>query len=281
MNTTVSRYSFYNTKGPGKTLRFDEVYPLPPHHEDHSVCGCTDTTQVRPEGEPDQISTGVSADVQIETYTAHIHVKDGVVGIRFRWEDPELEDNRGHASFRFHDDKMAVEVTGRGRGISDCTLGYVYFGNQTDTSKLVNGHMPSLMIDPASLSPDAVWVHESCWGFEAVSMLPIQAEETVAWRNIRQQALSTQRIVTKHLKDDVPVEDIHREISPYMFLMEPVIRFLLQVVRNPDDFDMIRRIMYVDTTASMASAGNSSETKSGLVLKIQQQARKARELLSK
>lgn len=182
---SVNRYSFYDVEGQTQTLRYAEHSPPQEDHCDHEVCGCTRTTQTKPVGvEPKHVSTSVEFKRQIANTLVQASLyltEDGNVSIRLVWDRPsecpapktmwESEKTRkqDHATFNFtSENSVQVIIVG---GVPDTIIGNLYFGNEVDISKLVNGHSPSKIVDLEAIHHSQVWTHACNFGCEAMKIL--------------------------------------------------------------------------------------------------------------
>lgn len=180
MNVTVERHSFFKSPE-GDHLRYTERSPQCPE-EDHQICNCTKNVKDRPLGEPESVSQDIILTDTLENMTVEYSLKKQE--FTFRWEGPIP---RSHAYFWFNDDRcpsrrLYVEVTVPGYGLVDHFFGHIFFGNDIDTSKLLNGHSPSKLIDLTSIKSDQVWAHVCHWGAEAIEMFTEENETYVLWQ---------------------------------------------------------------------------------------------------
>lgn len=163
----VERHSFFHVEG-GGSLRFTETSPTEAAKE-HSECNCTKAVHVRPSGEPSQVTK--------EFYVI-------TEGSSFQLSRLWLVFG-DHAHFRFHSGESVVniEIAMPGYGLFNLFSGKLLFGRDVDTSKLVNGWLPSKLADSAIISPDQLWVHRSCSGEEAIRLLS-KPDEVMLWREV-------------------------------------------------------------------------------------------------
>jgi hypothetical protein len=179
MKVKVERLSsFKNLEG--GTLRYTEHSPYC-HEEDHQICNCTKNVKDRPLGEPVYISQDIILTDTLENMSVEYSFRNQ--GFTFKWEG---QIPRSHAYFWFNDDRclsrrLYVEVTVPGYGPVDHFFGHVFFGNDVDISKLLNGHAPSKIIDLKSIEADQIWAHACNWGGEAIEMFNRGDEADTLW----------------------------------------------------------------------------------------------------
>lgn len=196
LGVKVTRYSFWNAGAAG-TIRFTEHSPPHEHEPAAAACDCTSDTEVRPQGEPAQVSqqvvvTRTFGDVRMEFNLADLWCK-------FFWDRhpgdrvvsrPEWVDECNHAYFIFSPAKRALRVEAQipGYGFTDHMLCSVYFGNEVDIGSLMNGHSPSRIVRLDELAPGDVWAHDCGFGVEAMERLDMGNWETATWRLSMQAA---------------------------------------------------------------------------------------------
>lgn len=220
MNLSVTRYEFYRNPE-GGTLRYTESFP-PEDHTDHAVCNCTRNVTDRPTTDPDQVSQSVAWAGEIGPYKAEVHLNRNSLysevsypQFTLRWPgNPDSEEGRkqNHAYFWWSKDRLDVEVTGTGDSYVDCSFGRVHFGNQVDTSRLMNGHSPSRIIDLSAFRPEDVWAHECSFGWESVVHLA-DGPEKDRWREARQDANRIAGIVRRLNSFVAPVSEVYKKVE--------------------------------------------------------------------
>lgn len=243
MEVRVSRHGFWEGKGPEcKTVRYTEYAP-PYDDPERSLCNCTCTVKDRPVGEPHQVRQGITLStvidgVEIEARFGFDQINgeprpDDTLNFSLWWlrnaDTPDIYRRKDHAYFWFNKDRCKIEVTGTGGRHVDCTFANLYFGNQVDTSHLMDGRAKSWILDHLhEAPPDIVWIHDCHFGNEAFE--PLKETDAELWRHVHQMVLDLREAARKFDDLDRSVEDIRAEILDSEFI-ETVFGLLARVFR--------------------------------------------------
>lgn len=192
---TLTRYSFFPTENGGGTQRFTEHAPARDTACDTQVCNCTVDVRERPVGIPKDVQRVVEMTQKVGEYEVRLSVFGEKVQFWMYWPmDPSkpfdsFRQGREHAYFWYNEatDNLQIEITGTGDGRADCFFGHLYFGNEVDVSHLMNGHSPSKIVFPVSISSDALWMHACDFGEEAMRFL--ESDTRSEWHDYQKLCL--------------------------------------------------------------------------------------------
>jgi hypothetical protein len=223
---SATRYSFF--KGETQTLRFAEHVP-PKEECDHPICNCTRNVEIRPAGDPLQVTQSVTLTKDEKT---EFNLSSG--WLTFRWDiKPEdkskcvskwrREDEDEHAYFMFNPKQRSVkiEMAVPGYKTGDYFLANLYMGNDIDISRFYNGHSPSTVVDLSKISAGDVWLHENGFGTEAMLFFD-DNEEARAWRHALAKMEQLAELMAPYQIENHPltgktltwsVEDVLREVQ--------------------------------------------------------------------
>lgn len=212
MDVSAYRSSFFrNPKG--GTLRYLERSPHV-HEEERAICGCTKAVSERPEGEPEQVGQGLEYTTRIGKYDVTIRLAGDDANFTFRWpkegnNPASIQTTTDHAYFWYgRPNRLNMEITGTGEGLVDCTFGVVFQGDAVDTSQLLNGHMPSKVVDLSKLE-DKLWTYAYNWGKEAMAVFP-DCEETDVWNMLFSVSRAVKAFAARTLTLDRTVDEIRQ-----------------------------------------------------------------------
>ena len=210
MEVKVVRYEFFDGS---PTLQFASHSPRCDTPEPKSVCCCTQTTAVRPAGEPTSTNTvttfettinGVAASMSMSHRAYEQVSRQEYPRFAFKWERaadaPPIvslwvggrKHEKDQASFSFHTPTyVTVSVVG---GIPDSLAGPLLFGSEVDISCLHLGHeRPSpKVVDLSQIAARSLWTY-SDWGHEVFQELPYTPETDRLWA-IQQRAVALQAL---------------------------------------------------------------------------------------
>lgn len=205
-NISITRYSFF--PGDSQTLRFAEYAP-PQTDCDHPICNCTRHVAERPKGEPRYVSQTIVYEPELEWRNrcccCRLNPRFDLTNGRLTFKWPLTEEVRAklispfrdsdktqEASFSFSMTERMVNIgmSVPGYGGTDYTQIRLCMGRNIDTSKFVNGWMPSKIEEIATIPDDTIWLHGDSWGKEMMQILT--GDEVSAWRNtfIKMELLS-------------------------------------------------------------------------------------------
>lgn len=234
ISLVVERFSFYRQlRGP--TLRFAEHAPADAHSKEPFECGCTTNVSARPAGQPHEVQQEIylRCPMPSQKVRAEFKLCSGWVTL---WLDELLPEVAGgytkskarikrafkdalassptlpHAYFILGGRRpeadphhARVEMTLPGYGFTDCFFSDVFIG-RAETSRLMNGHSRSRIVDPSKLRSDDVWLHGCLFGHEAMRILPHDDVEASTWREIFGEAEWISRLAAPYEEDHHPVE---------------------------------------------------------------------------
>jgi hypothetical protein len=230
MNVKVVRYNFFRQER-GPILRFTEHSPACEEH-DHQICNCTKNVKERPEGVPSSVNQNIlleNKDNELIKSFSGITAEFSLSSLEttFRWElDEAIKDGlcedspvtkKAQAYFYFNrneiNNHISVTITLPGYGNVDCFFGHVFFGNDVDTSRLMNGHAPSRIIDLSKIKPNQIWVHDCNWGGEAVEFLK-ENEEFNLWWEIKNKVDNIKKMSEPFVNDkDISVDELRLRVE--------------------------------------------------------------------
>lgn len=248
----VDRCSFFEVPHE-PTLKYVEHSPFH-EDEDHQICCCTKHIKHRPEGTPVSIQQGISIVGELDGRTFEFDLTHN--GLMYWWRWPEemkgkfiskLEDRLDtHAYFWFGGNEscnhLKVEVGCPGRMHVDYLLGNVYFGNDVDISRLMNGHAPSRIVDLKNIPSDQIWVHHCNWGKESIEFMMRNKEYDDLW-GAHWAVHRLRHIVSAYSKFDISVDDIRQKVEndpEIIRLADPVINFFSGIISNLDSTEIVR-----------------------------------------
>lgn len=181
MNISVVRHSFFRSSG--GTLRYSEHSPESMDHE-RQICNCTRSVAEKPYGEPHHVTQKIKIDdVALDYYFEITLDEKGSPWIAFRRDDFHayfISDVNGVKN------SLSIEIILPGYGRTGCFFGRVYFGDKIDTSRFMNGHMPSGLVDLSLMTKKTVWAHYCTMGSEAMVKFR-DLPETEGWRKTKEQ----------------------------------------------------------------------------------------------
>lgn len=193
----VERHSFFDQQK-RSILRFSE-YSYNCTHEEYQLCNCTTSTPTRPDGVPKYVQQGITYESRVDDLAIEIHLT-GSPWVTFKWGSNK------HAYFIFHNDNIQVEVNVPEYGPVEYFFTHIYIGNEVNTSKLMNGHSPSRIIQLDKINKNQLWLHSCDWGKEVIRTLPI-GDEFNEWSSAILCADAIRSII-KDCANDM-VTDVH------------------------------------------------------------------------
>lgn len=205
LSVAVVRHLFYRTNE--GSLRYTEHSPTSVH-EDRQVCNCTKSVAERPLGKPNEVQQSIELKQDLGKYRFELLLRDGCdPWFTFRWgeqhSDPVLRFKNDHAYFISNvngvKNNLNAEIAVPGYGRTGCFFGRIYFGNQVDTSRFMNGHAPSEIVDLSKIGPEQVWAHKWFWP-EAIAFFG-ECEETRKWREVKRDVDALASLAEVYNKD--------------------------------------------------------------------------------
>lgn len=235
---SVVRHSFFRT--PGGTLRYSEHSPESMEHE-RQICNCTRSVSDKPPGQPHHVTQQVKIGDVVGDYGFELTLgESGSPRFTFRRDD-------FHAYFTSDvngvKNSLSVEIILPGYGRTGCFFGHVYFGNKVDTSRFMNGHAPSRIVDLNLMTPTTVWAHCCVWGQEAVVKFR-DLPETEGWRKTKEKIDRIGRVGAAYSLDrKASVEAIRRQADENPGLVKDIAAVrgsLLRTVNNLKGTELFR-----------------------------------------
>lgn len=211
----VSRYYFYDS--PTGTLSFEESSPEKPKCEEHHVCNCTRTVNQKPKTIPASIQQGIIFETKFNKCNLEVDLSNKGCKFTFRWpdtlKDPDGFTQRNHAYFWFDDNNhIQIERSLKGYGNVSCFFANLYFGNNIDISRFMNGHSPSRVVDLSKIDKDAIWCHECGYGGCEV-YAELQKDWLSWWQIYNLEQGSRKRIKPYCNNFEMSVSDIRAAVS--------------------------------------------------------------------
>ena len=188
MSAAVVRHHLYNT--PEGNLRYTEHSPVS-IHEDKQICNCTRSVAEKPPGEPSEVQQSIEFKQDLGKYRFDLHLRDADgpwFTLYWGQEHPDRW-KESHAYFMSDvngvKNNLNAEIAVPGYGRTGYFFGRVYFGNQVDTSRFMNGHAPSEIVDLSRIGPEQVWAHR--WHWPEAMVVFRESEETRGWRQVKRE----------------------------------------------------------------------------------------------
>lgn len=247
MNVSVIRHSFFS--GPRGTLRFTERSPSQENDGDHQVCNCTQHVTTQPTGTPHYINQTIEITVEADPYSVQLRLSQEHAYFTIWGPKTGARHDRSqeHAYFWFTPRYLRVEVTGTGdHDDLDVTFGNVYWGNQIDTSRMMNGHSPSRIVDTRQIGADQIWAHDCCFGDEAIEFFQ---DGNDFWWNIRNQVDDLVRMAKRQNVLDGDVDLIRSNVEsdrPIQTVFGSLVAKLLDTVKHMKDTELYQVCYKVD-----------------------------------
>lgn len=264
----VTRSKIYHTIN--ENLCFIESFPvtLQPIH----VCDCTQCINTQPVEKPIHTQQYFT----YEKSTPKYNIKASLLDLRlvFTWHTPNtnlqkeiyaIPENTGwfdsnknpnsHAYFTLNNNSIRFEITLPGYQLVDCFMGNIYFGNNIDISKLMNGHSQSKIIQLDKIDPDSIWCHSCSLGNESMKTFNNDNEET-QWWNLKNDLLILKEWVDLFEFDKRPVEELQKHlstISEIPNIIENQILFLTHIIENLTQTELFRCGDYTNNLSSEVS----------------------------
>ncbi len=236
---TVEQHSFFDS--PTGVQRFSEYWPPRPHlTQDHQICNYTRQVCERPEGIPNEVDQKIILSGE-EGLPWDFNLVSG--WLTFRWGMPNEKGQRPHdphAYFMFGpsggNNGLRVEVVTphiHEDFLEHTFLGDLYLGNKIDTSRLINGHSPSKIVNLSSINPDDLWTHVCWFGKESFSF--ICGSEAEMWKGLIEKSRNVRAGAKLYLYGHrYSVEEIYRKIEgrPFLQLADEIRRALQPLALN-------------------------------------------------
>ena len=258
---TIQRTSFF--RGPRGTLRFAEEEGALRCEHPHVDCNCTKTVDVRPPGEPEQVSQmvlfqskrdiGQPAELLVDL--TRPTPRDASLRWTFTWGESDESFAPGlgrtpHAYFWFSQLERHVhvcvipkvrpidEIMKLGRLESDGFFAMLYMGNRIDTSEFFHGHSPSRVVDLGKIDEREVWLH---YAYDIAHggnepMLTLAGDEAEHWRRVFDETQKIGPRAEPYWRDTTtPLDDVYAQVAADELLAEQVERvtiWLQDVVKN-------------------------------------------------
>lgn len=230
----IERLSFFAVTG-GGMLRFAEHSPLGSGKEHHE-CGCTQNTDARPTGKPSR----VTQTFRVGDSRAHFRLSADASWLTFG--EFGMDD---HTYFIFSNGERSVKIETSlpGYGPTDYFFAHLYYGNQIDVSKFINGHSPSNVVDLAKIDGEQLWLHGCSWGDEAVRTLENRREIETWSETFRLVDTIANR--ARGLLSDVtsPVENLRARLAAddeISGAVDRVVNLIAPFVENPRNTELFR-----------------------------------------
>jgi len=274
----VSKLMFFANEE-GGTLRFIEHAPVDAHEStDHEICGCTRSVSERPKGKPFEVRPEIVLHARRDPFTIEFDLTS--LWVTFKFGGPKHGASVGslpavegaahpgrrrvtgefygikvepHAYFMFGfgDGPLRIEITLPGYGLTDVLFANVYIGNQIDTTRMMNGHAPSRIVDLSKIGPDDVWVHESSWGLEAMRTLP--PSDAKLFREMNDDMKALRERIRPYALDMVEgaasVEEVRRRVmedETTMRFAQKNIEPLAELLLNLPKTELYKAVLSVD-----------------------------------
>lgn len=235
-------------------LQYSEYWP-PHEHQDQQICGCIREVKERPEGNSDHVNQDICFSDDSSEFR--------LASMLFHFREKTKQFNP-HSYFVFEDGgrSVRIEVT-----THDCDqdilnprkafFGNLYLGNSIDTSRLMNGHSPSRVVDLSKIKSQDIWMHHCEFGDEV--MARITGPEVQLWTRIFELAQDINHISGPILSDHSgSISSIHEKVS---------------TSRLPSLVDEIRQLIIPMSTMESFQKTSVFETGSELLLATQNSAR--------
>lgn len=216
----VKRHSFFDAPEGGHLRWTESAPPGPPHGFE---CGCTKNAHVRPPGSPTQVNQQIEVGDERGTYELR---GDWLTFGRRTARDPH-----SYFIFRPNERSIQIEITLPGYKYADHFFANLYWGRDIDTSRFMNGHAPTRLDVGREVRHDDLWVHECCWGKEALKVLR-DPQELQLWRHAHDLVTEIRLSSIPLMDKTVPVEQIREaalldqrllgNVKALMDLLEPV-----------------------------------------------------------